>query len=160
VLIHSFAICFLFVHGYSFSIQAQNHPDFITQYPFSPGARPFIKTLNADFKIAVEFRAIIQDSLGIMYFGNNHFGIRQFDGVNWTEISPPNRSAAYGLGIDENGTIYAGVRGDFGYLAPDSLQSLQFKSLLPYVPDSLQNFDQVTVEIIEDAVFFCTNPYL
>src|SRR5690554_1069085 len=129
VLIHSFAICFLFVHGYSFSIQAQDHSDFITQYPFSPGARPFIKTLDADFKIGRAFRAITQDTLGIMYFGNNNFGIRQFDGVNWTELSPPNRSTAYGLAIDESGTIYAGFRGEFGYLAPDSLQSLQFKSL-------------------------------
>src|SRR5699024_9867853 len=75
-------------------------------------------------------------------------------------IAPPNRSAAYGMAINEEGTIFVGARADFGYLAPDSLNLLRFTSLLPHAPDSLQKFDRVTVEIIGDAVFFCTNPYL
>lgn len=131
-----------------------------SEYRFSPIARPFIQTFNANYRIATNFWAITQDDQGIMYFGNNNFGIQQFDGVNWTTIAPPNRSAAYGLAKDKEGTIFAGVRGDFGYLAPDSLQQLQFQSLLSQAPDSLQNFDRVYVEIIDESVFFCTNPYL
>src|SRR5690554_5561243 len=101
-----------------------------SEHRFSPAAQPFIQTFNADFRVGINFWDIIQDDQGIMYFGNNNFGIRQFDGSNWTTIAPPNRSAAYGLAKDKEGTIFAGVRGDFGYLAPDSLQQLQFQSLL------------------------------
>ncbi|MFA5668860.1 MAG: ATP-binding protein [Balneolaceae bacterium] len=131
-----------------------------SEHRFSPAAQPFIQTFNADFRVGINFWDIIQDDQGIMYFGNNNFGIQQFDGTNWTTIAPPNRSAAYGLAKDKEGTIFAGVRGDFGYLAPDSLQQLQFQSLLSHAPDSLQNFDRVYVEIIDESVFFCTNPYL
>ncbi len=134
--------------------------DFSAKYRFSPAARPFIKTLNANFRIGINSWDIIQDDRGIMYFGNNNFGIQQYDGVNWTTIEPPNRSAAYGLAKDKEGTIFVGVRGDFGYLAPDSVQQLQFQSLLSHAPNSLQTFDRVYVEIMDESVFFCTNPYL
>ncbi|MCG3154925.1 MAG: Adaptive-response sensory-kinase SasA [bacterium] len=86
--------------------------------------------------------AIVQDDRGVMYIGNNS-GIVEYDGVSWRLVRLPNKGACRSLAKDENGRIYAGGKGDFGYLAPDSIGQMRFVSLLPQVPEDMRNFTNV-----------------
>ena len=55
--------------------------------------------------------SIIQDSLGIIYIGNNT-GLITFDGLEFEVI--PSESSIYSLAKDDKGNIYYGADGDFG----------------------------------------------
>jgi PAS domain S-box-containing protein len=85
---------------------------------------------------------IIQDDRGILYFANGH-GILVFDGISWHLIETPKSTRVRSFSKGEDGMIYVGGSGDFGYLAPDSSGSLKFVSLLNEVPPSDRNFTEV-----------------
>ncbi|TVR12704.1 MAG: hypothetical protein EA391_14915 [Balneolaceae bacterium] len=70
----------------------------------------------------------LQDSSGILYFGNSD-GIVQFNGTRWSSTHVPSGNAAFSL-IRYNDTIHWAGNGDFGYLAPDSLNVFTPVSLL------------------------------
>lgn len=132
-------------HGYSQTTDGEGYP-VINHYD------------RSDYFGSDQFWDIVQDDRGVMYFGNSNYGIQQFDGINWNIISPPNSTQAYHLAKNEEGTIFSGHRSDFGYLEPDSLHRLQFRSLLSNVPDSLQDFNIVkAVETLQEKAYFCTD---
>jgi len=68
---------------------------------------------------------IVQDSRGVMYFGNNE-GVLEFDGVFWRRIRLSYGSEVRTLAVDARGRIYVGGRGEFGYLEPDAHGTTQF----------------------------------
>ena len=101
--------------------------------------------------------AIVQDKRGVMYFGNNK-GVLEYDGVNWRQINTPNETTVRSLSIDEKGRIYIGARGEFGYLSPDSIGNLKYKSLLKYVNKKDRKFADVWKTFATDeGVFFQTS---
>lgn len=117
----------------------------------------FIKNYSIkDYKAAEQNWAIVQDSRGIMYFGNNDNGILEFDGETWRSIPIPNNTIVRSLAIDENGLIYVGAVNDFGYLAPDKKGSLQFVSLATQLSDSIKNkiSDIWKIHVYKDYVVF------
>ncbi|HAN79736.1 MAG TPA: hypothetical protein DCQ31_19225, partial [Bacteroidales bacterium] len=74
--------------------------------------------------------AVVQDKRGVLFFGNGS-GILEYDGITW-QLHP--MDVVRSLAMDNNGRIYVGLRGDFGYLQPDSLGNLQYKSLKDKIP--------------------------
>lgn len=85
--------------------------------------------------------AVLQDNRGVMYFGNS-IGVLEFDGVSWRLISIPN-AVVRSLAMDESGTVYVGGRGEFGYLAPDSIGALHYVSLVEKIPEAFRDFSTV-----------------
>ncbi len=98
--------------------------------------------------------AITQDDRGVMYFGNNN-GVLEYDGVSWRLIQLPNKSVARSFAKDENGRIYVGGVGDFGYLAADSLGQMRYLSLLAHVKaEDLPFTDVWQTWVIKNSVYF------
>ena len=97
----------------------------------------------------------IEDEKGNMYFANGA-GVLQFDGVNW-KLIPVDNNGARCLVKDENGVIHVGGIGNFGYLKPDSSDSMQFVSLLDKVSKEDRDFRDVwEVDYYKGRVIFRT----
>jgi len=90
---------------------------------------PFITNISAStYNFASQNWDMVKDERGIIYFGNNA-GILEYDGVNWRRIEVENNMGVRSLAMDENGTIYVGGTGGFGYLSPDSLGLMKYHSI-------------------------------
>jgi signal transduction histidine kinase/CheY-like chemotaxis protein/ligand-binding sensor domain-containing protein len=117
--------------------------------------RPFI-TVYGSKEYGGHFQnwAFAQDQRGIMYVGNGS-GLLEFDGVSWRLIDVANKSFIRSLAIDENGRIYDGSDGDFGYFAPDASGRLQNVSLLGYINEEDRDFGYVwTTQITPEGIYF------
>jgi signal transduction histidine kinase/ligand-binding sensor domain-containing protein len=86
--------------------------------------------------------AIVQDQRGVMYFGNG-LGVLEYDAVSWRLITLPNKSVVRSLDLDENGRIYVGAQGEFGYLAPDAVGQMQYVSMLDLLLPADREFTDV-----------------
>ncbi len=85
--------------------------------------------------------SILEDRRGIMYFGNSGGEILEYDGVTWRKIYTP--TVVRSLALDDQGKIWVGTAGNFGYLAPDATGKLNFVSLLDKVPVEQRGFTDV-----------------
>lgn len=100
---------------------------------------------------------IVQDHRGMMYFGNGK-GILEYDGNDWRLIVMPNNSTVRSLDIDQNGRIYVGGKGEFGYLAADSIGQLEYISLLEYLEPEDRAFNDVWETLCTpDGIYFRTS---
>lgn len=126
-------------------------------YSQLPNGLPYIQNYSRlDYGGSSQVWAITQDYRGVMYFGN-YEGVLEFDGVSWRKIQSINNSTIRSMDVDVNGVIYIGAKDDFGYLEPDSIGSLQYKSLAQQLPDSLRTFADVwNTYTTKDGVFFLT----
>ncbi len=117
------------------------------------GGSPFLDYYDAKtYQAHTQNWAVEQDSLGIIYIGNN-YGVLAYDGVRWTLL--PVNSIVRSMTKDAQGRIYVGAQDDLGYLAPDSLGKLQFVSLLPEIPEEYYGFADVWKTIsTPEGVFF------
>lgn len=119
--------------------------------------RPFIRNYTPkEYGAAPSNWAIVQDKRGIIYFGNAE-GLLEYDGASWRRIATPNRTVVRSLAIDQNDRIYVGEVGTFGYLAPDSLGTLRYVSLLELVPEEDRKFADVwSSRVTKDGIYFTT----
>ena len=106
---------------------------------------PFIKNYQAkDYNGNPQNWCIIEDSSGLMYFGNEGY-LLQYDGVKWKKIFFPGSIAVAlrSLAQDKSGAnFFMDPTSDFGYLAKDSLGQTH-STIFPlkkYVPDSAKEF--------------------
>ncbi len=129
--------------------------------PSSEVGLPFIQHFTPkDYDAHSQNWAILQDQRGLMYFANG-IGVLEYDGVSWRLISVPNESGVYSLGMDQQGRIYVGAKGDFGYLAADSLGQRQFVSLLDDLATEYRDFSSVwDISITAEGVYFRSREYL
>lgn len=99
--------------------------------------------------------SVAQDTRGITYFGNMS-KILEFDGVNWRTIRTPiSGSFVTSLANDENGNIYAGAFGEFGYLKPNDTGKLEYISLSSGLNDDDAFFSNIwRIFTAEDMVIF------
>jgi serine phosphatase RsbU (regulator of sigma subunit) len=73
--------------------------------------------------------ACVQDMTGMLYFGNAG-GVLRFDGSVWSFIPVKNQSLwIKGLAVSNESVVYAGARGEFGYLNPGKTGKLSYVSL-------------------------------
>ncbi len=125
--------CLTFIFIFSFfsssSAQEQLGRPLINQYTYQEyGARP------------INWWAVEGDN-GLMYFANTG-GILQFDGVNWDLIEIPG-TGTRSFAKDNEGVIYVGGSGEFGYLAPSEIGVMEYVSLMDKVPEEHKVFDVV-----------------
>ncbi|HEX4811030.1 MAG TPA: adenylate/guanylate cyclase domain-containing protein [Bryobacteraceae bacterium] len=111
---------------------------------FNPEAGAFVfRTYSAkDYSANIQNWSAVQDSRGILYFGNND-GILSYDSVNWRLIPMPNGAVAQSLARGVNGAIYVGGSGEFGYLETGPRGLTHFVSLLGRVPGTDRHFGRV-----------------
>ena len=96
----------------------------------------------------------VQDSRGIMYFGNNK-GVLEYDGEEWNLIPATDGSPVYSLAADENGRIFFGSVNEFGYLLPDSIGQLEYYLLSDLLPEEYRGFSEIwETHVIDGGVIF------
>lgn len=117
----------------------------------------FLKNyLQEEFGAESQNWAIVQDKRGVLYFGNNK-GVLEYDGVNWRVIDIPNKSVVRSLDIDENGVIYVGAVGEFGYLKPNNNGLMQYVSLSRHLDTANNSFKEVwQTAATKQGIFFST----
>ncbi len=104
--------------------------------------------------------AVVQDSTGVMYFGNGS-GILIYDGTNWDLITLPNEAAVFALAIDRNNRIYVGAESEIGYLDADQYGKIYYVSLLPKLNEDDKNFSACrNVFCTSKGIYFQTNEKL
>lgn len=144
---------FLFIAGYliiSIHSFAQGYEyGHYPVYNFSPGV----------YNAYAQNWCATQDHRGLMYFGNNK-GILEYDGVNWNLIPKTNGTRAQSLAVDEDGRVYFGSVGKFGYLAPDSIGNMKEVLLSDHLPDSLNVSDIWAIHEYREGIIFQSYQYL
>ena len=78
---------------------------------------------------------ITQDHEGFIYAANGS-GILEFDGVDWRLIASPGLAAVRTVVVDSLNRKWVGADRELGYLEPDSLGFLQYKSLKDKIPST------------------------
>ena len=118
---------------------------------------PFIKNYKpSEYKASTDNWAVAQDKRGIMYFGNAT-GVLEYDGDIWTLYPVNNNSLVRSLAIDNDGIIYVGAVGEFGYLAPNTKGTMQYHSLVNLLPENEREFADVwKTYATPDGVYFQT----
>lgn len=103
---------------------------------------------------------VTQDTLGVIYVGNNH-GVVRFDGSSWSTFPTPRGGLVRSVAAAPDGKIYAGAVGEFGYLAHDQAGRMQWHMLSDELDSSLRNFTDVW-RIFPNAqgVYFSSFQYL
>lgn len=114
---------------------------------------PFIRNYDPkEYGGGVQNWSAVQDPRGVMYFGNNG-GVLEYDGAHWTSI--PISSVPRSLAVDANGRVYVGAQGDFGFLEPDSIGRLVYRSLIDKVPLASRDFADIwKIHVNEKGVYF------
>ncbi len=119
------------------------------------GILPFRNFTTKEYNGLQQNWDIVQDHRGLMYFANN-MGILEYDGVNWRTIEiTTNANRTRSLDIDKKGRIYVGARDEFGYLKPDSVGTLQYRSLIDKLDSANLEFGNVWKTICTDeGIYF------
>ena len=79
--------------------------------------------------------SVIVDQNGFVYAANGD-GLLEFDGESWRLITKPGLRAVRRVVVDQYNRKWVGADRDLGYLDPDSLGFLQFRSLKEKIPKS------------------------
>ena len=104
--------------------------------------------------------AIVQDERGVIYVANVD-GVLEYDGTRWQLIATTMNSVVRSLALGPDGSVYVGMNGDFGYLAPDSSGTLQYISLLDEVNSEDRDFADVwATHATREGVYFQTKDRL
>lgn len=95
-----------------------------------------------DYGYSPQNWAITQDSSGFLYFGNSA-GLLRYDGNSWKSLHIANNNIVSSLYTASTGKILVGGVGEFGYLQPDSLNQMNYKSLSVQLDSADQQFSYV-----------------
>jgi len=97
--------------------------------------------------------SITKDKNGVMYFGNAE-GLLTFDGRYWQKYRMPNRQIVRAVATDNQGRIYTGSFGEFGYWAIKN-NKLGYNSLTKLLPKGIKIDDEVwKIYVDRDRVIF------
>jgi signal transduction histidine kinase len=100
--------------------------------------------------------AVVEDDRGVIYVANTH-GVLEYDGSEWRLITVGDGAVVRSLDVDSSGRIYVGAAGEVGYLAPDSIGTMEYISLVEEVPADLQSFGDVwETHVTGEGVYFHT----
>ncbi|PSR11632.1 MAG: hypothetical protein C7N36_15580, partial [Bacteroidetes bacterium] len=111
---------------------------------------------KSDYHAGTQNWAAIQDSRGIMYFGNNK-GLLEFDGTSWRTYQLPNHTIVRSLATDLNGQLYVGGQDELGYLNSDDSGNVNYVSLTDSIPENYQSFADIwKIFVLGKQIFFCS----
>lgn len=99
----------------------------------------------------------IQDNRGVMYFANSEVGVLEYDGESWRDIKLDNSSSGRCLTKSDDGIIYIGGVGEFGYIKSGEIES-EYISLVDKVNKENRDFEYVwECESNKKGVYFNTD---
>ncbi len=99
---------------------------------------------------------LLRDRNGLMYVGITGGSIGQYDGSTPRGIPIP-VAITRRLAMDDQGKIWVGLRGDFGYLEPDATGALKYVSLKDKIPPEAREFlDVWRIAFAPSGIFFQT----
>lgn len=118
---------------------------------------PVVKNYTPEnYLAAPENYTVVQDKMGIMYFGNYGF-ILEYDGVEWRKIQVKQYMPVLSMDIDSLGRIYVSAGDEFGYLASDSTGLLSYYSLSKQLQKAEVHVDGIgKVYVAKDSVYYQT----
>ena len=102
--------------------------------------------------------AVVQDNRGFIYVAN-YQAVLEYDGTTWRLIEIPNAAYVYSLALGDDGVLYVGATNQFGYIAPDSIGNLAYKSLSEQVSDSVIFSGVYDTYCQNGKVYFCSYEY-
>lgn len=95
-----------------------------------------IKNYNQeDYRAHYQNWFITTDKKGFVYAANGD-GVLEYDGSSWRLISSPGLNAVRTVVADDDNVKWVGGDRELGYLMPDSIGQLQFKSIKDKIPES------------------------
>ncbi len=96
-----------------------------------------------------------QDKRGVMFFANTA-GILEFDGQRWKYIPTPSQVTVRSILCAQDGTLYFGSIGDFGFLAAGKKGETTAISLKDKIPKADRAFNDIwqILDSAEGTVFF------
>jgi hypothetical protein len=97
---------------------------------------------------------IKQDNNGIIYIANNE-GLLSFDGSFWNLYHLPNKTIVRSVEIGSDNKIYVGGQDEMGYFIPGVNGSLQYHSLVLFIPEKDRSFGDVwDIVSYQNKIFF------
>ncbi|GCC51744.1 hypothetical protein SanaruYs_19730 [Chryseotalea sanaruensis] len=116
---------------------------------------PFVSNFpTSTYRQGPQNFTVLQSNEGLIYIGNNN-GLLVYDGVDWNLITITNKSEVHALAQDEDGTMYVGAQGDFGYLHTSDNGDVQYNSLLHLLDSAYHDFNDVwSIHPTNDLVVF------
>jgi len=138
------------------SVCAQNRTDQFTRLLSEQGL-PLVENYSKDnYQANNDNWSTVQDSAGILYFGNGR-GVLTFNGAEWKLLILPNRPTILAMATDIHGGVFAGGVKTFGYLKNDSIGQLAYVSLIDKVPEEHRDFKSIrAIYTIANTVYFCS----
>jgi signal transduction histidine kinase/CheY-like chemotaxis protein len=132
-----------------------------TLAPAMEAGLPLLKNFKPkDYNAGTQNWALLQDSDGLIYAGNN-VGVLEFDGVHWRTLATTNQSVVRSLALGTDGRIYVGAKGDLGYINKSQPQGAQFVSWRERIPAAYRNFQDIRQTFVTDqGVLFVARSYL
>uniref|UniRef100_UPI0040477B85 triple tyrosine motif-containing protein n=1 Tax=Algoriphagus sp. TaxID=1872435 RepID=UPI0040477B85 len=105
--------------------------------------------------------SIVQDSEGIIYYGNSRKGIQTFDGQKVRPVLDEKGEPKEGLGrslvADSNKTIYAIIGAGFGYIEKNKFNEPIYYSLSDKLPEKDKvNSTLWSSGVLNDTIFFAS----
>jgi hypothetical protein len=105
--------------------------------------------------------SIVQDSEGIIYYGNSRKGIQTFDGQKVRPVLDEKGEPKEGLGrslvADSNKTIYAIIGAGFGYIEKNKFNEPIYYSLSDKLPEKDKvNSTLWSSKVLNDTIFFAS----
>ena len=95
-----------------------------------------------------------------MYFANSK-GLLEYDGSTWRVYELPRKQKVRSVAVDEQGRIYTGALGEFGYWTPDQRGKLTYHSLAPLIHDqTFQNEEIWNILATPQGVVFQSFAYM
>lgn len=107
-----------------------------------------------EYKAGTQNWDVEQDSNGVVYIANN-LGLLRFDGTYWNLYPISNKTIVRSIHISQDGKIYVGGQGEFGYFQASKNGELVYHSLSYLVPEKLKGFTDIwQIEETEFGIFF------
>ncbi len=113
-----------------------------------------------DYRAHPQNWCVAQDTRGVVYVGN-YDGILAYDGSSWQLIPTLFNTTVRSMAADDDGRVYVGLQGDFGYVTADTLGRLTYASLGRHVLfETDEYWDVWGTHVIGNDVFFQTKTRL
>jgi|GEM_PF-5736186 len=110
-----------------------HQPFFLLSQPKTLGI-PHIESFNKeDYKAGTSNWSILSMDNGNILVANNS-GLLDYNGVNWSLKTLPNRTIARSIALADSDRIYIGGQDEIGYFAPDSIGDLRYVSIRDQIP--------------------------
>jgi len=130
----------------------------ITHFTFAADIKsmgvPYIENYpKATYAAGNQNWSIAKDKNGVMYYGNAE-GLLTFDGKYWQKYQMPNRQIVRSVATDNNGKIYTGGFGEFGYWSYVK-SKLVYQSLTNLLPKNNKLSDEIwKIYVDRDRIIF------